>query len=372
MLIELGNRAATQPGLDDRPKVTTIHIPDADEHGLGGYTHEPGLSVADFRNHRAEAMDFRNGITNLPEHEALLSIVAAWPTQSVEKPSWVNVVPTELTPDGVASDIQNFLAEHYGLDDVGRPGNVEDTHWTRYGPPGEALPYLPDLNNLLTNDGRVIANINDGGGKVGATGQASASSATTLTTGSTYTTNEWAGYRVYATVSATVMVWGNVVSNTNAASASVLTVDRWYAMATPGGTAGTTPSATATFAIADGGMVSAWFVGLATGANAPAATDHTLATNGNVEYATASGGYIRKIAPYAQTSGVATRALTLTPVFTGNGSDSYPQTFTTIGVFTGMVVGTAIIMKFETALNASATVAATGDQLTVTETINGS
>ncbi len=238
---------------------------------------------------------------------------------------------------------------------------------------------LPPAVALYTDDGRSISNINDGGGQVGAIGQATAATGTTLTTASTYTTNQWTGYRVYVTQAAGVMVWGNVISNTNASNASVLTVDRWYAAATPGGSAGPTPATFTnqggTFIIADGGMVSTWFVGLATGANAPAHGDHTLATNGNAEITTAGGGLIRKIAPYAQTSGVATRAITLTPVFTANGTDSLPATVTTIGVFASMVStfgGAGGPMKFETALNASATFAASGDNATITETVNGS
>jgi hypothetical protein len=73
---------------------------------------------------------------------------------------------------------------------------------------------------------------------------------------------------------------------------------------------------------------------------------------------------------------VASRSLTLTPVYTVNASDTAGAlTFYAIGVFAGMVVTTAspyTVMKFETSLNASATTNAVGDQVTVTETITGS
>lgn len=380
MLIELGNHAPHR-AVDGAPCVTTLYVPEADENGLGGYTHAPGaLSVDEFRRHRSDATDYRGGITQLPDHELLLSVVAAWPSQGREKPAWAKVTSHEEThgetlghDPKAAEDVENFLREFYGIDaSASKPpeDELQSRYHTKAGPPGRGFPAgPPPISNLFTNDGRTQQAVNYGGGQVAATGQASASSATTLTTASTYTTNQWAGYRVYASVSASQMVWGNVISNTNAASASVLTVDRWYSASTPGGAAGSTPSATATFIVADGGSVSAWFIALTTTNITPAAGDHSLTG----EYTTASGGYVRKISPYALTSGTSPMTFTLTPVFTGNGSDSYPSTFFAIGVFNSMVVAdTTLTMKFETSLNASATVAASGDQITVTETVTGS
>ena len=406
MLIELGNHAAKAEldPLDDRPKITTVHIPEYDDGKnhpdkipTGGYTHEIGaIKVDDFKLHVADALVARQGITRLPGHEILLSILhpseGAWGRHGATAPAWVKCYDHHagLTPKGRSDDVEKFLAEFYGCptgDEFFGTSDPEEmlvkkelTHWTRT-PPGE-LPNglgLPPATALYTDDGRSISNINDGGGQVGAIGQGTAATATTFTTASTYTTNQWTGYRVYVVSAAGTMVWGNIVSNTNAAGASVLTIDRWYAAATPGGSAASTPASftgsNATFIIADGGMVATWFVGLATGANAAAHGDHTLSTNGNAEITTAGGGLIRKIAPYAQTSGVASRAITLTPVYTANGSDSLPATVTMIGVFASMVSsfgGAGGPMKFETALNVSATLSASGDQLTVTETVTGS
>lgn len=379
MIVEFGNQAAKN-GVDDRPKVTTVHVPEGD----GGYSHEiGGVSVDDFRMHRQEAADYNNGVTHLPDHEALLSIVASWPSQSVGKPAWVSVTSDQNTPEGVAEDVEKFLSEHYYCPQ-GKPEDVELTHWTRFGPPGQLAPEpkLPDATNLYVDSGRVQSNVNDGGGQTGLTGTGTAATATTLTTNLTLVTNAWAGYRVYCMQTATgPLTWGNVLSNTNTASASVLTIDRWYVAATPGGSANTTPSAGWYFMLADGGQVASWFVGMTiTGAFAPIqSTNHGDTTlTGEYIIGTPSGvaagaGYLRRIAPYTQTSGVQTRAITLVPVFTGVLTlDIYPQTFTGIGVFTSMVPGSVGCMKFETALNASATVAAAGDNITVTETISGS
>jgi hypothetical protein len=395
MIIELGNHAPHR-AMDNHPCVTRIHVPDFDDGSthpdavyegrhphdpapngepvgklktpgprLGGYTHKVGgITVSDFKTHRQEAEDYRGGVTRLPDHEALLAITRAWPTQSMERPAWLRVVAEEMTDPKVTKDIEKFLTEFYGCQG-GAPADLEDRYWTKWGPPGDG-PRLPALQALFTNDGRTQQAVNYAGGQVGATGAATASSSTTLTnTGASWTTNQWAGYRVYATVSGSVMVWGNVISNT----ATVLTVDRWYAAATPGGSAGSTPSSTATYLIADGGVVSAWFVGLTTTNITPAATDHSMSG----EYTTAGGGYVRKIAPYALTSGTSPMTYTLTPVYTGNGSDTYPSTFYAINACNSMVVSdSTLAMKFETSLSASATVSASGDQVNVTETVTGS
>jgi len=412
MLVELGNHAA-KDGLDDRLKVTTIHIPEYDDGSthddavykladgsesrladlpdrrlpedaelvqagpcLGGYTHKPGaISVPDFNDHRLQAIDFRGGITQLPDHEILLACVNGWPHQSDDRPDWISVTSHEQAtgdklghgPD-VAKDVEGFLREFYGLSQsASKPADVELTHWTRFGAPGQAGPVaLPDVQMLYLNSGRAISNINDGGGQVGTTGAATSTGATSLTnSGASWSANQWAGYRVYAQSSTSNMVWANVLSNTSTA----LTVDRWYAAATPGGSAGTTPSSTSPYMVADGGSVSSWFVALTSTNITPAATDTSLSG----EITTAGGGLVRKQATYLQTSGTASRAITLTPVFTANGSDTLPVTVYAILVSVSMIVAsTPLCGKFETTLNVSAPLNAPTDALTITETITGS
>lgn len=373
MLVELGNHAPHR-AIDEHPCLTSIFIPDPDENGLGGYTHEPGLSAEEFRRHHADAITMNGGITRLPDHEALLSIVNAWPQHGREAPRWVNVIPQRMTRKGQitaearkqAGDLEAILRDYYRIS-ADKPGDLEDRYHTRWGAPGEG-PRMPEITNLFTNDGRAQQAVNYAGGQVGDTGQATASSATGLTTTKSYTLNQFAGYRVYATVSGSQMVWGNILSNT-AGPNSVLTVDRWYNPAAPGGGAGSTPSATAAFLIADGGVVSAWFVGLSTTNIVPAATDHSLSG----EYTAAGGGLVRKIAPYSLTSGTSPVTFTLTPVYTANASDVLPSTFYAAGVFVSMVVSaTTLMMKFEANLSASQTLSASGDQLTVTLTETGS
>lgn len=102
------------------------------------------------------------------------------------------------------------------------------------------------------------------------------------------------------------------------------------------------------------------YIGLTANATAPSASNTTL----TAEITTASGGLIRKQATYAHTTGVA--SYTLTATFTANGFDVLPVTIAKIGVFNASTSGT---MVFETLLNATATLAAAGDNTTITETV---
>ncbi len=102
------------------------------------------------------------------------------------------------------------------------------------------------------------------------------------------------------------------------------------------------------------------YLALTANSTAPAAGDTTL----TAEIATASGGLIRKQATYAHTGGAAT--YTLTATFTANGSDALPVTVAKVGVFNAASSGT---MPWSSLLSPTATVSASGDALTITETI---
>jgi hypothetical protein len=338
----------------DASSVTYLHIPP-------GYTFDPDaerLSAGNVALHLIQNPD----VTRLSNLEALLVPLhptgGMWGHHGAEKPTWVgsnNAAYGELLAE-------IYDVPHRHLDDEEFHSWKEDTHHTLFGPPGvgpQAGPLTPRA--LKVNAGNDIQAALLGGGQVDETGQLTGATATTATkTAAGWTTNQWAGCRVYATVSATQMVWGLVISNT----ATVLTVDRWYTVGTPGGTTGTTPSTTGTYVIIGSGGPAAWFMGLTATATAPSATDTSLTG----EITTAGGGLIRKICPYAHTAGAST--YTLTPVFTANGTDALPVTVAQIGVFNSMVVAdTTTTMLFRTLLNATATLSASGDQLTVTETV---
>lgn len=103
------------------------------------------------------------------------------------------------------------------------------------------------------------------------------------------------------------------------------------------------------------------YVGLTANTTAPAATDTTL----TAEIATAGGGLIRKAGTYGHTTGAA--SYTITTVFTANGSDSLPVTVGKRGIFDAVTAGNLV---FSTLVSPTATLSASGDQLTITDTIS--
>lgn len=189
------------------------------------------------------------------------------------------------------------------------------------------------------------------GNTLGFAGTATATSATTLTS-SGFTASAYVGQMVVAGT-----VYGVITSNTT----TVLTVERWVNPATPGGAAGTTPGATSTFTIAPG-QAPAGFLALTASAATLVVTDTVLAG----EITTAGGGLIRKIASFAHTVGTAT--YTEAATWTANGSDTLPVTVTRIGAFPTLTPATGILV-YETQLSANATLNASGDAVTNTQTV---
>jgi hypothetical protein len=115
--------------------------------------------------------------------------------------------------------------------------------------------------------------------------------------------------------------------------------------------AGGTASATA---------VAKW-VALTANTTAPAATDTTL----TAEITTGGGGLIRTVGVYAHTTSAAN--YTLTTTFTANGSDSLPVTIGKRGVFDAASAGNLV---FTTLVLPTATLSASGDVLTLTDTVS--
>jgi hypothetical protein len=196
-----------------------------------------------------------------------------------------------------------------------------------------------------------------GGDVVGFTGTATASSATSLTaTATPFVASAYIGHIVVTTAAA--MAYGVITANTT----SVLTVDQWYALGSPGGAATTTPTSTTTYAILPGNAPY-WYMALTANNSAVVSTDTTLTG----EITTAGGGLIRKLATYAHTTGASSYSLAAT--FTANGSDSLPVTVAKIGIF-NTLTGATGRMQFETLLSATATLSASGDSVTITDTVS--
>lgn len=203
---------------------------------------------------------------------------------------------------------------------------------------------------MKTNSGNDLEAGALGGDIVGDTGTSTAVGATSLTdSGKSWVTNAYAGHLVVSSG-----VYGVVLSNTG----TVLTIDRWYAPATPGGSAGSTPS-TGTYMVLPG-QAPAWFMAVTANNSAPSASDTTLSG----EITTSGGGLIRRLATFAHTTGAAT--YTLSTTFTANGSDSLPVTVAKMATFQSISAGR---MLHESLLNATAPFTASGDTATVTNTI---
>jgi len=190
-----------------------------------------------------------------------------------------------------------------------------------------------------------------GGDIAGATGSTTSSPTATTATDSGASFGTYTGHIV--TLGST---YGVVVSNTG----TVLTVDRWYTPGSPGGAAAATPS-TGVYVVLPG-QAPYWYIAITANSTAPAATDTSLSG----EITTVGGGLIKKLATYAHTTGVASYSLAAT--YTANGSDSLPVTIAKAAVFNSIVATTGR-MQFETLVSPTATLSASGDQLTLTFTV---
>jgi hypothetical protein len=341
MLVELGNPSPKNVAHTD-PCVTYINIPDEK-------TFDPDVDLAELKAHIEAAFSpfaeaEKAGVTHRPTDEALLTIVSpsgVWAAHSKAAPSWVVADKPEFAA---------ALAAWYGCP-VGKPDDVEDTHWTNSGPPG--VNRSPGPTALVVNSGNDILSKQIGGAGIYTTPRTSTgTSATSLTdTGASFSTS----------LVGQIVLAGTVYGVIESATSTVLTIDRWYNPATPGGAAGSTPGATTAYVVLPG-CAPALFMALSSSNSSPASGDTTMAS----EITTASGGLVRAIGTYAHTASATT--YTLANTWTANGSDSLPVTIYRSGTFISMVNGWSGSMLSEDTLNASATITASGDQLTLTWT----
>jgi hypothetical protein len=377
MLLELGNADPILPEGDTERAgwcVTYVEIPDdPDNFDEGHHAYQqvidPTFDGEALKAHLSEQLLFGDGrVTHLPGHEAVVALTSpfgiwAAHAKSGTKPKWINLVQG----DEKAREVVRIAADYWGCD-VGRPVGMEDTHHTWNGPPGVGPDPLGGATANITQNGRDMQSRMFGGG----TYQAGVS--TTAPTSTTYTldgvsapgsTTAYNGQRIFAGSTSVGDVYGIAQSNTNAAP-PVITVDRWYNAATPGGAAATTPLA-GPYVVADG-PAAVRFMGLSAGSTPPSTPSTNTSLPG--EIVTSGGGLVRQICPWAHTASAATT--TLTPVYTANGSDSLPVTLDTVGTFSSMVVAATVqTMFFNTQFSSSATLSSSGDQLTVTQTITG-
>jgi hypothetical protein len=98
------------------------------------------------------------------------------------------------------------------------------------------------------------------------------------------------------------------------------------------------------------------YIGVTANNGAPGAGDTTLTG----EIATAGGGLVRSQGAYAHTGG--TNQVTVTEALVANANDVLPVTLAKAGLFNAGAAGT---MAHESLLNATATLTAPGDEVTV-------
>ncbi len=367
---------AQAPEFDDERFAThesTKHIAET----LSGITDETQKS--NIRRAMLQAqMSAETGSVGLPDHEAFVAIASPngfWQAIASPgtKPAWVAV---EDYPA-----LEEMLADYYDCP-RGKPDNVEDTYTTRSGsslyPPGARPDPLSGFTALHTTRGRVqqaIQMFGFGPATLMGVGTATAATSTTLTgsaeTNASRAANECAGMLLVVGPNASgtgSKVYGLIISHTSGTT-PVYTVDRWYNEATPGGSAGTTPNATSLYSVV--AAPPTMFVALSTdttakslGGTAGTADSSTIAQALTGEITTAGGGLIRKIAPIGNSGA----SVTLTPVFTANGTDSLPVTVGTAAA-SASIVATNGALDYMTLVSPTATMSASGDQLTLTWTM---
>ena len=199
-----------------------------------------------------------------------------------------------------------------------------------------------------------------GGDLAGYTGTATASSTTTLTaTGTPFVASAYIGH-IVVTVSAAA-AYGVITANTT----SQLTVDQWYALGTPGSGPATTPTSTTVFMILPG-QAPYWYMGVNAGDTATVVATDTGLTG---EIVAAGSGLLRKLATYAHTTTVASYSLAATFTYTGTDQTFGARTIGKMGIF-NTLTGATGRAEFITLVSPTATLTATGDALTITETVS--
>lgn len=181
----------------------------------------------------------------------------------------------------------------------------------------------------------------------------------TASTGTNFgAANVWQGFICVAgggvAGAASTIMYGVITSNT----ATALTVDKWYDPSSPTGAAIGPPVVNSSFLILPGNAP-CWYMGIST-ATSVLPTDIALASEQT------TNGLGRAPATFAHTfsNSSANNTYTLTNTFTYTGTGAV--TLDSIGIFDALSSG---IPLFTTVLSASATVTASGDAITCTDTI---
>jgi len=297
----------------------------------------------------------------------------------------VEVRTTSLVADGVRVSLGELVHDKAAFSEGGATWDPLDRVWrdANFGMQRRVWREIRRQHNTRLNVGRdqaqrigTFGDVGSGTGLSGAVGNATATSATTMTdSGATFPTATSAagnsglqGHVVYvgknnSGTGSTVM--GIIVSNT----ATVLTVDQWYAVPLTG-SSGTTPNATGNYFILPGSSWP-WWVALSTSSASPAAADVTRTSDGLWGDGTSGG------AATEQTTNGLARAYCgqgggTAPTIPGAGQIALNHTWTYSGaslvtipkvVLFNSLAAVGTIPMLETLLNAQATVNTSGDTI---------
>ena len=121
MLVEVGHASAV-----DGQVVTQTRL--SDETNEAGEYVCSYISGTDAREVKDHLFDNPGLVTHLPGNTAILDAVNPIRDRMQGKPDWVVVLPEARLPE-VADDFERFLSEFWSCA-RGKPGDVEDTHWT--------------------------------------------------------------------------------------------------------------------------------------------------------------------------------------------------------------------------------------------------
>ena len=235
-------------------------------------------------------------------------------------------------------------------------------------------------HNLRTTMGRdqlqrlqMFGNISANATYATVRGAATSTTATTLTnTGAAFPTTGGPntglqGQIVVAMSSGSACAYGVIMSNT----ATALTVDQWYDPTSATGAAATTPTGTCPYVILPTAGQAIW-IGLSTNSAAAAAGDVLRTADGLFADGTTSA------AATEQTTNGLSRVF-VQPTFPGAGQIQLQNTWTYTGASSVTIAKVVLcnskaaagsLLLLETLLSATATVAANGDTIQVTWTIN--
>lgn len=255
----------------------------------------------------------------------------------------------------IAAKIKTVFSPHRAVRGMRRQSRVPTMFGLKIRDDSGRIGFVrPPVSNLRTNAGidwqaGAMGDYRSFGANASQHPTSNGTSTTVTDTGQAWATNQWAGHIVVFATSAGLLGFGVCLSNT----ATVITVDGWWALGVPGSSAVTPPQTTANYGICPG-QAPHWWMALSSTVQSGNATDTTLAG----EYTTI--GLARSLpTSYTHSAGVNSYSIAKTYTFTGTGTVNSEAVF---------VAQNGGLMPFEAA-EPSPPTGVSGDTLAQTHTV---